>query len=126
MDITPLKCLEIFEKIKEEEILLMNMDFEQVKPKDLIVTHILVPPVCIRPTVPIGVGLTNEDDLTIKIMEMIQINNLILKGIEEGIEPTKFFINFFFLNKIYCFIFKFYIIDIYKFYFSFNQFLINL
>ena len=55
-----------------------------VKPKDLIITQILVPPVCIRPTVELSNGKTNEDDLTIKIYEILRANKTIRKLIEEG------------------------------------------
>ena len=38
-------------------------------PVDLIVTHLPVPPVCIRPSVEVDVGAgTNEDDITMKLM----------------------------------------------------------
>jgi hypothetical protein len=33
--------------------------------------------------------MTNEDDLTIKIMEIIQLNNLIFQSIADGQEETK-------------------------------------
>lgn len=42
-----------------------------------MVTNVIVPPVTIRPTVPVSLQTTNEDDLTIKILEMIAVNNLI-------------------------------------------------
>lgn len=67
----------------------MNPKF--VKPKDLIITQILVPPVCIRPTVELSNGKTNEDDLTIKIYEILRANKTIRKLIEEGKDFARFF-----------------------------------
>lgn len=76
--------IELFEKIPEHDVYFLNMSPEFVKPKDLIITQILVPPVCIRPTVELSNGKTNEDDLTIKIYEILRANKTIRKLIEEG------------------------------------------
>jgi DNA-directed RNA polymerase beta' subunit len=37
------------------------------RPEDLVVTHITVPPVAIRPSVEMD-GASNEDDITMKLM----------------------------------------------------------
>ena len=57
-----------------EDIVFFNMDSEMTKPCDLILTCIPAPPSCIRPTVLVTHGLKNEDDLTIKIAEIVQRN----------------------------------------------------
>ncbi len=36
----------------------------------MIVNTLPVPPLCIRPTVTMGANKTNEDDLTIKLLEI--------------------------------------------------------
>jgi DNA-directed RNA polymerase III subunit RPC1 len=54
-------------------------------PKDLIVTRIFVPPVCIRPSVVSEVKAgTTEDDLTMKQSEILLINDVIAKHTNSG------------------------------------------
>ena len=53
-------------------------------PENLIVSIIPVPPICIRPSVEMGDNRSNEDDLTIKIFELIQQKNNLQKFIREG------------------------------------------
>jgi len=50
------------------------MNAELCKPLDLLITHVPTPPVCIRPTVMVDAGTTNEDDLTMKLSEMNEYN----------------------------------------------------
>ena len=47
-----LKVFDLFERIKDEDIPLFDMDSQQSRPIDLLITHIPVPPACIRPSVP--------------------------------------------------------------------------
>ncbi|ETE58464.1 hypothetical protein L345_15814, partial [Ophiophagus hannah] len=53
---------------------------ESGKPSDLILTRLLVPPLCIRPSVISDLKSgTNEDDLTMKLTEIIFLNDVIKK-----------------------------------------------
>lgn len=88
-DINPFVAYSLLEGIPEEDIELLGMDISVSHPKDLIITSLIVPPVCIRPTVQRGQGLTNEDDLTIKIMEIVQFNDLIRRMLSEGTPANK-------------------------------------
>ena len=90
-EINPLMAFQMLSRVKEEDAYLFNIDPKQVKPVDFLVTHVLVPPVCIRPMVQVAPGLTNEDDLTIKILEIIKCNNSIAKAIKDGIELPKIY-----------------------------------
>ena len=55
------------------------------RPENLILTHVLVPPVCIRPSVQMdGGGGSNEDDLTVKLQAIIEINNSLDKALQRG------------------------------------------
>jgi DNA-directed RNA polymerase III subunit RPC1 len=47
----PLKVLDLFDKIRDEDVALFDMDQQYCRPSDLIITHIPVPPSCIRPSV---------------------------------------------------------------------------
>lgn len=76
-------------RIPMEDIHLLNLDPKRTLPTDFIITHIIVPPNSIRPTVQVGPGNTNEDDLSVKIGEMININDLLAKDIKDGIEPSR-------------------------------------
>ena len=73
----PLSALDLFMHLKEEDIFLFNMDPEKSHPRDLIVTHIVVPPGCIRPTVKEGEASLRHDDLTVKIKDFIDRNSRI-------------------------------------------------
>jgi DNA-directed RNA polymerase III subunit RPC1 len=53
------------------------------RPEDYIWQYISVPPPCIRPSVA-QEGATNEDDLTVKLTEIIWANQLILAALQTG------------------------------------------
>jgi len=97
-EINPLTTYQLFSKIHDEDVYLLGLDPKKFKPKDFLVTHVLVPPVSIRPMVQVGPGITNEDDLTIKISEIININELILKEIESGVELPKIYEHWYLLQ----------------------------
>ncbi|CAG9322593.1 RPO31 [Blepharisma stoltei] len=83
-EINAVEALELFQKIHPDDVNLLGMNSEVSHPKDLIITHILVPPVCIRPSVQVSQGVTNEDDLTVKLQEIINLNSLIKSTLDEG------------------------------------------
>jgi hypothetical protein len=73
----------------------------------LILTHILVPPACIRPSVQMeAVGGSNEDDLTIKLGDIVLINDLIKKSMEHVISPLIHFVLFLSLSLSLVFFFS--------------------
>lgn len=65
------------------------IDSEKQSILDFITEYILVPPNCIRPTVKVGGDKTNEDDLTIKIYEMLKQNNFLGHCMQEGRDMYK-------------------------------------
>lgn len=78
--LSPIDVLKLFERIPDHDISLLAMDSTRARPKDLILTRMLVPPVCIRPSVASDIKAgTNEDDLTMKQTEIIFINDVIKK-----------------------------------------------
>jgi DNA-directed RNA polymerase III subunit RPC1 len=87
--INPLQALHLFERVKVEDLDLLDMKAGVSHPKDLILTHVPVPPVCIRPSVQVSQGVTNEDDLTVKLQEVIQLNSMIRASLEEGVPLVK-------------------------------------
>ncbi|XP_049812819.1 DNA-directed RNA polymerase III subunit RPC1 [Schistocerca nitens] len=81
----PLEVLHILERIPEEDVPLLLMNPSCGSPKDLILTRIPVPPLCIRPSVVSDLKSgTNEDDLTMKLSEIIFINDVITKHRQTG------------------------------------------
>lgn len=71
IDMDALKTHNLFMKIVDEDIVFFNIDSNMCKPSDMIVTCIPAPPSCIRPTVAVSHGLKNEDDLTVKLAEIV-------------------------------------------------------
>ncbi|XP_048760931.1 DNA-directed RNA polymerase III subunit RPC1-like [Ostrea edulis] len=78
--LNPIRVQKIFQQIPEEEIPLLLMNPEVGSPTDLILTRILVPPICIRPSVVSDLKSgTNEDDITMKMTEIMFLNDVIQK-----------------------------------------------
>ncbi|CDW89794.1 rna polymerase iii [Stylonychia lemnae] len=65
------------------------MDQNLCNPIDLLITHIPAPLVPSRPSIAVSSSTTNEDDLNVKMAEIIQLNNLIKISIDEGKAPNK-------------------------------------
>jgi DNA-directed RNA polymerase III subunit RPC1 len=67
------------------------------RPEELIWQYVSVPPVCIRPSVAQN-GASNEDDLTVKLTEIVFTNALIKQGLIKGAPTPQFmvFINFYY------------------------------
>ncbi|XP_028332560.1 DNA-directed RNA polymerase III subunit RPC1 isoform X2 [Gouania willdenowi] len=79
-NLNPLVVLNIFKRIPLEDVPLLLMNPDAGKPADLIITRLLVPPLCIRPSVVSDLKSgTNEDDLTMKLTEIIFLNDVIKK-----------------------------------------------
>uniref|UniRef100_H3BGV0 DNA-directed RNA polymerase subunit n=1 Tax=Latimeria chalumnae TaxID=7897 RepID=H3BGV0_LATCH len=79
-NLNPLIVLNLFKRIPAEDIPLLLMNPEAGKPADLILTRLLVPPLCIRPSVVSDLKSgTNEDDLTMKLTEIVFLNDVIKK-----------------------------------------------
>lgn len=65
-DLNPIRVLALFSAITDEACELLDL---AGRPEHLIMTHLPVPPVCIRPSVEMDSGGgTNEDDITMKLM----------------------------------------------------------
>ncbi|CAD5120480.1 DgyrCDS9046 [Dimorphilus gyrociliatus] len=78
--LNPMIVLELFKRIPREDIGLLMMSSASGTPEDIILTRIPVPPVCIRPSVVSDVkGGTTEDDITMKLSEIIFLNDVICK-----------------------------------------------
>ena len=83
-DYNPIEVLALFSRISAEDAELLGMNNNVSKCERLILTHLSVPPVCIRPSVQVSQGVSNEDDLTVKLQEILNLNQLIKATLDEG------------------------------------------
>lgn len=84
-ELTPISVLDLFKKINEIDCQLLGFKTSLSKPENLIITHLMVPPSCIRPSVQMmSKEGTNEDDLTIKLSDIIFANEVLKSAVEKG------------------------------------------
>ncbi|GLC35764.1 hypothetical protein PLESTM_000363300 [Pleodorina starrii] len=93
-DLHPLRVRALFEAIPDEDLDLLDI---RGRPEDLVVTHVAVPPVAIRPSVEMD-GASNEDDITMKLMQIIEVNNVLRQGLEKGLPINNLMENWDFLQ----------------------------
>ncbi len=83
--LNPLEVLEIFNRIPAEDIPLLLMDQDSARPSFMVLTRLAVPPLCIRPSVVSDLKSgTNEDDVTMKLTEIVFLNDVIIKHRQNG------------------------------------------
>ena len=83
--LNPLEVLNLFERIPEEDTILLMMDSKAASPASMILTRISVPPLYIRPSVVSDLKSgTNEDDVTMKLTEIVFLNDVIAKHRQSG------------------------------------------
>jgi DNA-directed RNA polymerase III subunit RPC1 len=84
-DLMPTRVLDLFRNIPDADCELLWMDAQLGRPEDLILQNILVPPVPIRPSVAMDVGGgSNEDDLTVKLQEILDVNVALELALTKG------------------------------------------
>lgn len=84
-DLLPTKVLELFKKIPDDDCEVMWLDPLIGRPENLILQSLLVPPVPIRPSVAMDVGGgSNEDDLTVKLQEILDVNVALELALTKG------------------------------------------
>ncbi|KAH9928960.1 beta and beta-prime subunits of DNA dependent RNA-polymerase [Fomitopsis serialis] len=88
-DLNPLKVLNLFKRILDEDCELLGLRPQYGRPEEYIWQYISVPPVCIRPSVAQD-GASNEDDLTVKLTEIVFSNALIKQGLAKGSPTAQF------------------------------------
>jgi DNA-directed RNA polymerase III subunit RPC1 len=84
-DLLPSKVLALFQKITDDDCEIMWMDPLIGRPENLILQNLLVPPVPIRPSVAMDQGGgSNEDDLTVKLQEILDVNVALELALTKG------------------------------------------
>ena len=85
-DLLPTRVLELFSKITDDDCEILWVDPLIGRPENLILQNLLVPPVPIRPSVAMDVGGgSNEDDLTVKLQEIIGVNVALELALSKGL-----------------------------------------
>jgi len=87
--LNPQMVLELFKRIKDEDLPLLWASAEHSRPENMILTHMIVPPVAIRPSVKMDTMGTNEDDLTSKLQEILDVNNELATELAQGVKMKK-------------------------------------
>lgn len=82
-DLNPLKVLNLFKQVLPSDCELLGMNPEKGRPEMFIWQYVPAPPVCIRPSVQQD-SASNEDDLTVKLTEIIFLSSLIRAGLQQG------------------------------------------
>lgn len=93
-ELNPLKVLDLFKRMSDEDCELLGLRPEFARPEEYIWQYISVPPVCIRPSVAQD-GASNEDDLTVKLTEIVFTNALIKQGLAKGAPTAQFMVSAF-------------------------------
>ncbi|KTW25869.1 hypothetical protein T552_03143 [Pneumocystis carinii B80] len=82
-DLNPLKVLNLFKQIPPMDCELLGINSLKGRPEMFIWQCIPAPPVCVRPSISQD-GASTEDDLTVKLAEIIWTNSLIKSALEKG------------------------------------------
>lgn len=80
-DLNALRCLNLFRNIPADEYALLGIN---QSPVNFLIERIVIPPASIRPSVPVGQDGSNEDDLTVKISEIIHCNQILVSSVQKG------------------------------------------
>jgi DNA-directed RNA polymerase II subunit RPB1 len=81
--LSALEALTIFQKINDTDMERMGFNPRQNPPKQLILTHLCIPPPHVRPTISFG-ATRSEDDITAKLMDIIKTNNMLKTQVQAG------------------------------------------
>jgi DNA-directed RNA polymerase III subunit RPC1 len=84
-DMHPQHVRQLFTRIPPDDCEFLGMSHKFARPEWMVMTHLLVPPCAIRPSVMMDAqGGSNEDDLTMKLTEIIWVSDLIGGDLERG------------------------------------------
>ncbi len=88
-ELKPEDIEERFKQISDEAAATLGV--EGGRPEDLVISHLPVPPVTMRPSITLETGERSEDDITHKLVDIIRINKRLQNNIE--IEAPDFIID---------------------------------
>ncbi len=82
--VNPIEIRSRLEKIPDEDISLIGLESEFIRPEWMILTVMLIPPVTMRPSITLETGERSEDDLTHKLGDIVRINQRLFENINAG------------------------------------------
>lgn len=93
-DLTPIFVQTLLERVPYQDLDIL----ETFKPGNLLISRLPVPPNCIRPSVTMGESGSNEDDLTVILSEITDLNNIIKSQMKSGFQTFQLLGNWEFLQ----------------------------
>jgi DNA-directed RNA polymerase subunit A' len=82
--VTPIEIQERFERITDEDSVLLGVDPKYARPEWMILSIFPIPPVTMRPSITLESGERAEDDLTHKLSDIVRINQRLFENINAG------------------------------------------
>jgi len=79
----------IFLHVSETDSKMLGFDTKYNKLSSLIISTLLIPPPSIRPTISLDSGITSQDDMTHKLLDIIKINKILKIIITKGASEIK-------------------------------------
>ena len=77
--------MELFRAIPDADLDLLWLDRALARPEALLQSHVMVPPVAIRPSVAMDSGGgSNEDDITMQLQKIVHINSALRLALSKG------------------------------------------
>jgi DNA-directed RNA polymerase II subunit RPB1 len=88
--LTPEMCYDILKNISNSDLILMGIDPKKTRPEDFIHKNYPFPPVAIRPSAKVDFldSQSKEDDITLKMHEIVKANNRVRKTKELGTDSS--------------------------------------
>ena len=83
-DLNPLRVLNLFRGISPTDCELLGLNPVEGRPELFLWQYLPAPPICIRPSVAQDDGGTNEDDVTMKLSEIVLFCGYIRLGLQKG------------------------------------------
>lgn len=88
-EITPDSCYQLLKRINYSHWCYLLQNSNAPPPENLIISLVQIPPKILRPSVNMHHDQTNEDDLTMKLLEIIRHSKLIEVNRFQGKDPNK-------------------------------------
>ena len=82
-DLNPLRVMKLFRRIRLPDLELLGL--KSMMPENFLWQTVPAPPVCIRPSVG-QEGASTEDDITVKLGDIISANHNLREGLEKGVQ----------------------------------------
>jgi DNA-directed RNA polymerase III subunit RPC1 len=83
-DLNPLYVINLFKRMSHDDCELVGINSTEGRPELFIWQYLPAPPICIRPSVAQDDGGTNEDDVTMKLSEIVLFCGYIRLGLQKG------------------------------------------